>query len=129
MGSALYLVFDFDAVERENWIGKGTAFGVYLTGLAAAGLVSLGFLAFRDARVRRYVGILWDVATFWPRANHPLTPPCYGERAVPELREPYGRAHHRARATSSCCPRTARARSWPPPCSCDRGRARVAWRC
>lgn len=41
--------------------------------------------AFRDRRVRRMVAVLWDVVTFWPRANHPLTPPSYGERAVPDL--------------------------------------------
>ncbi len=35
---------------------------------------------------RRVVAIAWDIATFWPRAFHPLAPPSYGERAVPELR-------------------------------------------
>jgi len=35
--------------------------------------------------VRRGVGILWDVGTFWPRWFHPFAPPTYSDSAVPEL--------------------------------------------
>ena len=34
---------------------------------------------------RRKVGMIWDVVTFWPRAVHPLAPPCYAERVIPQL--------------------------------------------
>ncbi|WP_319460587.1 hypothetical protein [Micromonospora sp. RTP1Z1] len=52
---------------------------LFVLGLAGGALV-----AYRSGGIR-LIGVLWEVATFWPRAVHPLAPPCYSERAVPEL--------------------------------------------
>jgi len=50
-------------------------------------LLGLGVMyqSFRDPGTRRRVAILWDIVTFWPRWYHPLAPPPYSARAVPEL--------------------------------------------
>jgi len=55
------------------------------TAALAGWLVGLLRSAYSNASERKTIGALWDVGTFWPRAVHPFAPPCYGERAVPEI--------------------------------------------
>ena len=74
-------VSTFSEVDtRINWSMAITAF-------LAAAFVGLIFHAFRDRNTRRSIAVVWDVVTFWPQAAHPLGPPCYGEIAVPALRQ------------------------------------------
>jgi hypothetical protein len=86
---ALFGIGPVDLAPKGSWAASIVAFatglGTYLIGFAALGLMLLGWRAYRDQSVRRLVGVLWDLGTFWPRAAHPLAPPCYAERAVPEL--------------------------------------------
>ncbi|MBW8737792.1 MAG: hypothetical protein JF621_11890 [Streptomyces turgidiscabies] len=61
------------------------ALGSWLIGVGFLLFVTWGRRAYKDPAARRTIGILWDVGTFWPRASHPFAPPCYAERAVPDL--------------------------------------------
>jgi hypothetical protein len=59
--------------------------GVAVAGLVLPALMAFLYAAWNDLTKRRTIGVLWDVGTFWPRSYHPMSPPCYTERAVPEL--------------------------------------------
>ncbi|MCZ2524952.1 hypothetical protein ODJ75_09685 [Streptomyces sp. HB2AG] len=74
------------AAPTVEWTaGAAQSLGSWLMGAGVIAIVALGRRAYRDHAARRTVGILWDVGTFWPRAAHPFAPPCYAERAVPDL--------------------------------------------
>ncbi|MET0828110.1 MAG: hypothetical protein ABWY26_01195 [Microbacterium sp.] len=50
--------------------------GALLVAVLAAGATSGG---------TRPLGIVWDIACYLPQTGHPFGPPCYAERAVPEI--------------------------------------------
>jgi hypothetical protein len=68
-----------DAAAALVNVGLWTAVSV-----SAVLIVAVGKLL-NAAGFWRAVGILWDLTTFWPRVAHPLGPPCYAERVVPEI--------------------------------------------
>ncbi|MGH8928521.1 MAG: hypothetical protein ACRDWH_09240, partial [Acidimicrobiia bacterium] len=62
-------------VPLASWIGS-------MLPLLALGIM---YQSFRNPGTRRRVSMIWDIVTFWPRWYHPLAPPAYSARAVPEL--------------------------------------------
>jgi hypothetical protein len=74
-----------DGTAAESVLKWLTDSGAVLAGLTLLGLAALVGLTYRKPRLRRSLGIVWDLATFWPRGAHPFAPPSYGERAVPHL--------------------------------------------
>ncbi len=65
-----------------SWLVTGSG---WLVAFVPIGVVLLVRIALRNPSARRGIGGVFDVLTFFPRRTHPFAPPCYGERAVPQL--------------------------------------------
>jgi len=79
-----------DALLRHvPWIGTvlvATLISFAAPVLAVLGVVLVAALVSGTVgRGERPLGIVWDVVCYLPRTGHPFGPPCYAERAVPEI--------------------------------------------
>lgn len=88
-GCALLLVVgvvaDWQPWRDSSRIAALVNGGLWLAMLMSAALIVLVGKLMNATGFWRVVGVLWDLTTFWPRVAHPLGPPCYAERVVPEI--------------------------------------------
>ncbi|SFS40205.1 hypothetical protein [Saccharopolyspora flava] len=80
--TAASLAARFAGMPRLGWL---SAIGVVALAGLAVGLLRMVFLAATKRDTARYLGVLGDLALFWPREAHPVVPPCYALKVIPEL--------------------------------------------
>jgi hypothetical protein len=68
-----------------DWLTPLSTIGVIALGALAGGLLRAVYNAVRAPESARQLGVLADLACFWPREAHPIVPPCYAMKVAPEL--------------------------------------------
>lgn len=67
------------------WTEPLAGIGFAALALLAAGLLREVYTATRQPNTARHLGGLSDLCCFWPRESHPIVPPCYALKVVPEM--------------------------------------------
>ena len=80
-GVVLLVALGVYIAGEENWhfveeppLATLTAVGTWIMGAFALGIVVLAWRSYKSPALRRTVGILWDIGSFFPRAAHPSLP-------------------------------------------------------
>lgn len=84
-GAAVAIGMRLRDVGPPAWSGPLSTIGVVALGALAAGLLRAIYVAVTTPDTARHIGVLADLACFWPRDTHPTVPPCYALKVVPEL--------------------------------------------
>jgi hypothetical protein len=87
-GTELWGVFPAGA---QRFVVDALSVAMLLLAALAAAVVALLAMGATAGTGTRPLGIVWDIACFLPQTGHPFGPPCYAERAVPEIA---GRINH-----------------------------------
>ena len=85
LGAAVALVLRLTRPALPAWTGPLSAIGVLSLGVLAGALLRAVYNAARAPRAGRQLGVITDLACFWPREAHPIVPPCYAMKVAPEL--------------------------------------------
>ncbi|HEX5727902.1 hypothetical protein [Microbacterium sp.] len=77
--------------DGQQLVVDAISVGMLLLAALATAVVALLAVGATAGTGTRPLGIVWDIACFLPQTGHPFGPPCYAERAVPEIA---GRINH-----------------------------------
>ncbi|MFC7341490.1 hypothetical protein [Saccharopolyspora griseoalba] len=80
--TTMTLAARFAGLEFHGW---RSGIGVVVLAGLAVGLMRMVFLAATKRSRARQLGVLGDLSLFWPREAHPVVPPCYALKVIPEL--------------------------------------------
>lgn len=84
-GAVALVALRFTGRQPPEWLRPLSALGVVALGLIAAGLLRMVYTAARSPKRSRHLGALADLVYFWPRRAHPVVPPSYALKVVPDL--------------------------------------------
>lgn len=82
-GAVVAIYFRF--TSTPDWLRPLSTIGVLALGALGGGLLRAVYNAARAPDGGRQLGVLADLACFWPREAHPIVPPCYATKVAPEL--------------------------------------------
>jgi hypothetical protein len=85
LGAAVALVVRVSGARLPAWTEPLSGFGILALGVLAGALLRAVYNAARAPRAGRQLGVVTDLACFWPREAHPIVPPCYAMKVAPEL--------------------------------------------
>ncbi|MBA0125374.1 hypothetical protein H0B56_07450 [Haloechinothrix sp. YIM 98757] len=97
-GALALVAMRMTGTERPGWLEPLSALGVFALGLLAAGLLRVVYTAARSQGRDRHLGALADLVYFWPRSAHPVVPPSYALKVVPDVADRV--RHHLADAST-----------------------------
>ncbi|MFC0439047.1 hypothetical protein [Kutzneria buriramensis] len=84
-GAVVSVLMQVRGVDLPWWAQPLPGIGITALGAFALGALRQVYVATKSPDAARQVGLLNDIAGFWPREAHPLVPPCYALKAIPEL--------------------------------------------